>query len=237
MLEVAGLNAFYGDSHILHGIDLQLAAGARVALIGRNGAGKSTFLKSIMGAGPTVRGAIRWNGMDLGRMPTHERAQAGIAFVPEDRRILASLTVLENLKMAYVGTPPARRGATPDAVLDLFPMLQSIRDRHGGFLSGGQQQLLALARAAIANPTLLLLDEPTEGLAPVIVEAMVRDVERICSSGRCSLLLCEQSLWFSRQCTDHVFVIDTGQLVFSGSWAEFDANDSIRQKHLAAMGH
>lgn len=237
MLEVTGLNAFYGDSHILHGIDMQLTPGARVALIGRNGAGKSTFLKSIMGAGPTVRGAVRWNGKDLVPVPTHERARVGIAFVPEDRRILASLTVLENLRMAYVGTPAARRGATPDAVLELFPMLQPIRNRHGGFLSGGQQQLLALARAAITNPTLLLLDEPTEGLAPVIVEAMVHDVEQICAEERCSLILCEQSLWFSRQCTDHVFVIDTGRLVFSGSWAEFDANDTVRQRHLAAVGH
>lgn len=237
MLEVQDLNSFYGESHVLHGVDLSMPPGSRVALLGRNGAGKSTFLKSIMGAGPAVRGSIRWNGHDLAGLATHDRAKMGIAFVPEDRRILGGLTVLENLRMALSGTPLARRTTTPEQMLDVFPMLLPIRDRHGGFLSGGQQQLLALARAAIANPALLLLDEPTEGLAPVIVEGMVRDVRRICDNRGCSLLLCEQSLWFSRKCTDQVYVIDTGKLVFSGSWAEFDANPDIRDRHLAVTAH
>jgi branched-chain amino acid transport system ATP-binding protein len=237
MLEVHGLNAFYGDSHILRGVSLSIPKGGRVALLGRNGAGKSTFLKSVMGAGPTARGTIRWNDKDLAGLAPYARAQMGIAFVPEDRRILGSLTVLENLRMALAGTPAARRTSTPEQVLAEYPMLVPIRDRHGGFLSGGQQQLLALARAAITNPTLLLLDEPTEGLAPVIVEGMVRDVQRICDNGGCSLLLCEQSLWFSRKCTDHVHVIDTGRLVFSGTWAEFDADEDIRNRHLAVAAH
>lgn len=236
MLEVKGLNAFYGDSHALHGVNLSLPKGARVALVGRNGAGKSTFLKSVMGAGPGVEGSIKWDGQDITSERSYERVRRGLVFVPEDRRILATLTVFENLRMAYEGTPASRRRATPDDVMASYPMLAPIRDRLGGFLSGGQQQLLALARAEIAGPSLLLLDEPTEGLAPVIVEAMVNDVLRICADGRCGLVLCEQSLWFARRCTDHVHVIDTGRIMFSGSWTEFDANDEIRRKHLAVAG-
>lgn len=232
MLEARGLEAFYGDSHILHGIDLDIPAGGRVALLGRNGAGKSTFLKSLTNAGPVVKGCLRWNGQDLAGTSSHERAHLGIGFVPEDRRILCGLTVLENLKMAWTGTPKARRQYSPDEVLSQFPMLEPLKDRHGGFLSGGQQQLLALARAAIAMPRLLLLDEPTEGLAPVIVEQLARDVLDICRRSGSALLLCEQSVWFSRRCTEFVHLIDTGRLVFSGTWEQFDANDKIRMRYL-----
>lgn len=232
MLEVRGLKAFYGDSIVLHGIDLAIPAGGRVALLGRNGAGKSTLLKSVMNAGPTVSGSLQWGGQSLKGLTPFERAHLGIAFVPEDRRILGSLTVLENLKMAMTGIPAARRSASPEEVLAQFPMLGPIRDRSGGVLSGGQQQMLALARAAIANPSLLLLDEPTEGLAPVIVEQLALDVLRICEGGKCSLLLCEQSVWFSRKCTEYVHLIDSGRLVFSGTWEEFDANADVRNKHL-----
>jgi ABC-type branched-subunit amino acid transport system ATPase component len=232
MLEVRALDAYYGDSHILHGIDLTIPSGSRVALLGRNGAGKSTLLKSLTNAGPTAKGELRWNGKDMKGLASHERARLGIAFVPEDRRILSNLTVLENLKMAWSGTPPSRRSQTPEAVLGQFAMLQPIRDRAGGLLSGGQQQLLALARAAITNPTLLLLDEPTEGLAPLIVEQLADDVRRICQGSENSLLLCEQSVWFSRKCTDHVHILDSGRIVFSGTWGQFDGNVDIRNRHL-----
>jgi ABC-type branched-subunit amino acid transport system ATPase component len=234
MLEARGLNAFYGDSHILHGIDLEIPRGGRVALLGRNGAGKSTLLKSLTNSGPTVKGDLRWSGQDLKPLAAFERARLGIAFVPEDRRILGSLTVLENLKMAWSGTPKSRRTASPEAVLEQFQMLVPIKDRAGGLLSGGQQQLLALARAAVSNPTLLLLDEPTEGLSPLIVEQLVQDVLRICDSNskENSLLLCEQSVWFSRKCTDYVHILDSGRLVFSGTWEQFDANDGIKKRHL-----
>jgi ABC-type branched-subunit amino acid transport system ATPase component len=232
MLEVRALDAYYGDSHILHGIDLTIPSGSRVALLGRNGAGKSTLLKSLTNAGPTVKGDLRWNGKDLKGLASHERARLGIAFVPEDRRILSNLTVFENLKMAWSGTPAPRRSQTPEDVLSQFEMLQPIRDRPGGLLSGGQQQLLALARAAITNPTLLLLDEPTEGLAPLIVEQLAKDVHRICQGTENSLLLCEQSIWFSRRCTAHVHILDSGRIVFSGTWEQFDANVDIRNRHL-----
>ena len=232
MLEVKELQASYGDSRVLHSFNLTIPPGGRVALLGRNGAGKSTLLKSLMGAGPIVRGSIQWNGHDLTGLTPHDRARLGIAFVPEDRRILGGLTVTENLRMALTGTPVHRRTASPEQIIKQFTMLEPIRHRHGGLLSGGQQQILALARAAIVNPTLLLLDEPTEGLAPVIVEAMVHDVKRICQNG-CALLLCEQSLWVSRKCTDFVYVLDSGRLVFSGTWEEFDADEGVKRRHLA----
>lgn len=232
MLEAKGLNAYYGDSHILHGIDLKIPAGDRVALLGRNGAGKSTLLKSLTNAGPTVKGEVRLNGRDLHGLASFDRARLGMAFVPEDRRILGSMSVLDNLKMAWKGTPEDRRTDSPEQVLEQFPMLVPIRDRAGGLLSGGQQQILAMARAAIANPTMLLLDEPTEGLSPLIVEQLAKDVQRICQRNETSLLLCEQSVWFSRHCTDYVHLIDSGRLVFSGAWADFDANDDVRMKYL-----
>lgn len=232
MLELIDLHASYGDSQVLHGINLSIAAGQRVALLGRNGAGKSTLLKSLTNTGPAVRGTIRWQDRSLTREPSYRRAALGMAFVPEDRRILGALTVLENLRMAWSGTPAARRRHSPAEVLERFPMLVPIRDRPGGLLSGGQQQILALARAAIASPDLLLLDEPTEGLAPVIVEQLVRDVLQICAESGAGLLLCEQSIWFARRCTDTVHLIDTGRLVYSGSWPDFDANESLRHRYL-----
>ncbi|CAN5690550.1 ATP-binding cassette domain-containing protein [soil metagenome] len=232
MLEVRQLDAFYGDSHILHGIDLQVPTGGRVAVLGRNGAGKSTLLKTIANAGPRGDGAIVWDGRDLGVMAPFARSRLGMAFVPEDRRILGSLTVLENLRMAWQGTPRERRSGTPQEVLEQFPMLVPLSARLGGLLSGGQQQLVALARAAISQPKLLLLDEPTEGLAPLIVEQLTHDVNAIGDRTGGALLLCEQNVWFSRRCTDYVYIIETGRIVFSGSWEMLDAQDDMRTRHL-----
>jgi ABC-type branched-subunit amino acid transport system ATPase component len=229
MLEINRLNAFYGDSHILHNVDLQVSARGRVALLGRNGAGKSTLLNSIVDAGPSISGQIIWNGVDLAGQPTYRRARAGICLVPEDRRILADLTVLENLHLAGRGSS----GQKTEDLLQQFPMLVPLRDRKGGLLSGGQQQMLAIARAKAASPKLLLLDEPTEGLAPVIVEGLVETVNEISRAGEGAVLLCEQNVWFSRRCTDYVYILDTGSIVFRGSWAEFDANHEINTRYLA----
>ena len=172
MLEVRELDAFYGDSHILHGAQVSVKAGQRVALLGRNGAGKSTLLKSVMNAGPRVRGILRFDGRDLHGVPTHQRTRMGLSLVPEDRRIFTHLTVAENIAIARYGAS-ADRPAVPVAdIIARFPMLAPLQQRYGGQLSGGQQQLLAVARAMAANPRLLLLDEPTEGLAPIIVEEM-----------------------------------------------------------------
>ena len=233
MLEIRELDAFYGDSHILHGAQIDVAAGQRVALLGRNGAGKSTLLKSVMNAGPRVRGTLRFDGRDLAALPTHQRTRMGVSLVPEDRRIFTHLTVDENLVIARYGSSPARPPIGPDDIVARFPMLAPLRQRYGGQLSGGQQQLLAVARAMAANPSLLLLDEPTEGLAPIIVEEMARDVVRTCSEKNVALLLCEQNIWFARRCTQRVYVMDTGRIVFHGDWDDFDRHPEVQQRYLA----
>lgn len=233
MLEVRELDAYYGDSHILLGLKLSVQAGQRVALLGRNGAGKSTLLKSVMNAGPRVDGIVRFNGQDLRDLPTHKRTRLGVSLVPEDRRIFTHITVAENIAMARYGAADDRPAVPVADIIARFPMLEPLQQRYGGQLSGGQQQLLAVARAMAANPTLLLLDEPTEGLAPIIVEEMARDVVRTCSDKNVALLLCEQNIWFARRCTHYVYVIDTGRIVFEGDWETFDRNPNVQQRYLA----
>ena len=232
MLELRDLDAFYGQSQILHGISLSLAQGARVAVIGRNGAGKSTLLKCIMNAGPTVRGTLRIDGHDLGQMPHFRRVRAGLALVPEDRRIFSHMTVAENLELAVQGASRTK-AFNADTMIAYFPALRPLRKRYGHQLSGGQQQLLAIARGFMPRPRLLLLDEPTEGVAPVLVEHMVEVVNALCAETGGALLLSEQNIRFARGCTDYVHVIDAGILAFSGSWEDFDANPDIRKRHLA----
>jgi branched-chain amino acid transport system ATP-binding protein len=232
-IDLRAVDAFYGQSHVLHGIDLTVPPGGRVAILGRNGAGKSTLLKSILNAGPRVTGEIRFAGQMLGEMPTYRRARLGIALVPEDRRILNHLTVLENIAMSRFSCTPGRAPMDPAQALETFPMLAPLRRRYGGQLSGGQQQVLATARAIAARPSLLLLDEPTEGLAPVIVEQLARDVAAVCGRNGTGLLLSEQNIWFARRCTSEVAVIDTGRIVFQGDWRSFDADETIKRRHLA----
>jgi ABC-type branched-subunit amino acid transport system ATPase component len=233
MLRLANLHSSYGDSHIVQGIDLCVPANGRVALVGRNGVGKSTLLKSIMNAGPRVDGLVEWNNRPLAKMPTYKRSWLGIAFVPEDRRILPNLTVLENLEIAHRGTPTEREPLPSKAILLKFPMLIPLENRLGGRLSGGQQQMLAIARAMVARPTLLLLDEPTEGLAPAIVEQLAQSVVEACEQADTALLLCEQNLWFARKCTTYVYVMDSGRVVFEGDWNTFDSEDAVKSRHLA----
>lgn len=232
MLELQRVNAFYGQSHILHDISLSLGEGARTAILGRNGAGKTTLLKSIMNAGPRVEGSIAFKSKPLGGAPADERARLGLALVPEDRRVFGHLTTYENLKIAQY----AAGGRDPiplDPLIQRFPMLVPLRDRPGSQMSGGQQQMLAVARGIAARPDVMLLDEPTEGLAPVIVAELAEEVVACCRDYGIGLLLAEQSIWFSRQCTDQVVIIDTGRIVFSGSWNDFDDNSERVQRHLA----
>ncbi len=232
MLEVSGLDAWYGDSHILHGIALKVAEGARVSVLGRNGAGKSTLLKSIMNGDPRVSGRVAWDGKPLGDMPSFQRARLGMALVPEDRRIFTHVTVAENIDMARHAASPARPAIPSADVLASIPMLQALASRLGGQLSGGQQQMLAVARAIAARPRLMLLDEPTEGLAPVIVEQLAADVNRVCARDGVALLLCEQNIWFSRQCTDYLYILNTGAIAFEGRWKDFDAAGDAARRHL-----
>lgn len=233
MLEVDGIDALYGQAHILHDIRLRLAQGERVAVLGRNGAGKSTLLKSIMNAGPTVRGEIRLDGRPLGSTGASDRVRLGMSLVPEDRRIFTHITVAENIRLAQHGTE--RRSGLPSLgeVIAKFPMLTDLVDRPGGQLSGGQQQVVAVARSIAARPRLMLLDEPTEGLAPVIVEDLAEKIIEACDTDGIALLLAEQSLWFARQCTSRVVLLDSGSLVFSGDWSEFDASSNLVERYLA----
>lgn len=232
MLEVVGLDAFYGDSHILHGIDLTLGIGGRVAILGRNGSGKTTLMKSILNAGPRIRGEIRLDGRDLAGETSFRRARLGLSLVPEDRRIFPHLTVRDNLLIALAAAGN-RTGLDLERVLDMFPMLKPLAVRYGSLLSGGQQQMVAVARGIMPRPRYLLLDEPTEGLAPLIVRQLAASVVRLCEEFGIGLLLSEQNIWFARFCTRHVYIIESGRIVFSGSWDEFDSRPDVKHLYLA----
>jgi branched-chain amino acid transport system ATP-binding protein len=232
MLEVEKLDAWYGDSHVLQGVSLGVPDGGRVAVVGRNGAGKTTLMKSLMNAGPRTAGSVRWEGEALGSLPDYQRARRGLCLVPEDRRIFPHLTVAENIVLAQTAGSAERR-RTPEELFERFPMLGPLKARMGSQLSGGQQQMLAVARGFAARPKLLLLDEPTEGLAPVIVQAMAKELVAACQADGAALLLCEQNLWFARRCTERVIVIDIGRVVFDGDWAEFDRRPEIKNRYLA----
>lgn len=233
MLELRNVNAFYGQAHILHDISFAMAEGERVSVLGRNGAGKSTLLKSIMNAGPSLRGEVRLDGKPLGRTSASDRVRLGMSLVPEDRRIFTHITVEENMRLAQQGTE--RKAGLPAIadVITMFPMLKDLVGRMGGQLSGGQQQMLAVARSIAARPRLMLLDEPTEGLAPVIVEDMAAKIVEACDAFGTALLLAEQNVWFARHCTSRVMLIDSGSFVFSGTWAEFDGSADLVERYLA----
>jgi len=233
MLELRDVSAFYGDSIALNAVSLRVRARQGVALLGRNGAGKSTLLKSVVGGGPVVRGSVRFDGHDLGGEPTHSRVRRGLAFVPEDRRIFPHLTVAENLEIARHG---ARAGSDCHEVsrsCSLFPLLGDLLARKGTQLSGGQQQVLAVARGLVARPKCLLLDEPTEGVAPLIVAQMAEQIRHACALEGTALLVAEQNVWFARACSEYVYVMDTGNIVFSGTWEEYDHQPEIAARYLA----
>jgi ABC-type branched-subunit amino acid transport system ATPase component len=233
VLELDRINAFYGQAHILHDISLHMAKGERIAVLGRNGAGKSSFLKSIMNAGPTVRGDIRFDGKSLGSMGASDRVRLGISLVPEDRRIFTHISVAENIRLAQYGTERKEGLPTLDEVIDRFPLLKELVDRSGGQLSGGQQQVLAIARSIATRPRLMLLDEPTEGLAPVIVEELAEKIVEACDAFGIALLLAEQNLRFARQCATQVLLLDSGNPAFSGNWTEFDRSRDHVERYLA----
>jgi branched-chain amino acid transport system ATP-binding protein len=227
LLDIAGLNAWYGKSHILHGVTLALMPGETLALLGRNGAGKTTTLRAVMGLLPAIRGSIRFDGRDLGGMPTHAIASLGLSLVPEHRGIFAALTVEENLKLA-------RRASSPWTVAsawEMFPSLEQRRKMAAGKLSGGEQQMLAIARALMPGPRLLLLDEPTEGLAPVIVERLVAIMLELKSKGL-PILLVEQSLDVCRAVAGRHAIIDEGRIVWTGDTAALAAAEDVVRQHL-----
>jgi branched-chain amino acid transport system ATP-binding protein len=231
LLEVEALDAWYGQAQILFGVSLTVGAGEAVVLLGRNGAGKSTTFKAIMGLEVERRGSIRFDGVPIETLPAHRIARLGLGYVPEDRRIFTGLTVEENLA---VGRLPPRGGQawTPDELYMLFPNLGQMRSRPGGRMSGGEQQMLTIARALMGNPRFLLMDEPSEGLAPVILEGIVGAVRMLKERG-VGLLISEQNLAFARAVADRAYVIERGQIRFSGTLAQLDADPMLRAQYLA----
>ena len=215
-LEVQNINTFYGTSHILHGVNLNIQDGAMVSVLGRNGVGKSTLLKSIIGINPPHDGTIQFNNNDVTHQKTHERARAGISYVPQGREIIPDLSVKENLLLAMRGKGN-KDNQIPKFIFEFFPPLESIQQRKGGVLSGGQQQQLAIARALIQDPTLLLLDEPTEGLQPSVVQEINEIIKRIHSERNCTILLVEQNLEFVRDVTQQFAIMDNGQIAEEGN--------------------
>jgi branched-chain amino acid transport system ATP-binding protein len=227
MLSVRKLNAYYGRAHVLNDVALEVGKGEVVVLLGRNGAGKSTTLKSIVGWVRPRSGEIAFRGLRIDRWPTYRIAQAGIGYVPEDRRIFTDLSVMENLDVGR-----RSQGWTPRRVFDLFPNLEQVKDRFAGRISGGEQQMLAIARTLMGNPSCLLLDEPSEGLAPVIVEQMAAAIHELKSSG-VSLLLSEQNLPFAAAVADRAYVIEKGRISYSGTMTSLASDEGARSRYLA----
>jgi branched-chain amino acid transport system ATP-binding protein len=232
MLSVSDLHAYYGRAHILHGLSLEAGAGEVVALLGRNGAGKSTAIKAIMGLVAPAKGEVSFAGRRIERLPPYRIARLGLGYVPEERRIFTELTVMENLE---VGRQDPRQGApvwTQDKLFTLFPNLADMRERPGGRMSGGEQQMLTIARTLMGNPRCVLLDEPSEGLAPIIVEQMAHSIRSLKGEGLC-VLLSEQNLHFSQAVADRAYIIEKGQIRFGGSMAELTADSSLREQYLS----
>ena len=237
LLEARGLNAWYGAAQILFDVDLQVNRGEVVALMGRNGAGKSTTLKALMGMLAKRRGTVNFMGRDISRGEPHDAAALGLAFVPEDRRIFTDLTVLENLE---VGRQPPRRWPdgsaapvwTPERLFKLFPNLGEMPDRPGGRMSGGEQQMLTVARSLMGNPYLVLLDEPSEGVAPIIVEQMAQMIVELKAQG-VSILLSEQNMHFAELVSDRAYVLEKGQIRYQASMQELSANEEVRRAYLS----
>ena len=231
LLSVEDIRTAYGLSQVLFGISLEVQQGECVCLLGRNGVGKTTTLRSIMGLTPPRSGRVAWRGQDVAGWPPHRIARAGVGFVPEDRRIFAELSVWENLDVA---ARSARRPGrwTIERVCDLFPVLSERRNQRGGYLSGGEQQMLTIARALVGNPELLLLDEPSEGLAPLIVELLREKIAELKTEGL-TILLAEQGVAFSLALADRVYVLEKGTVRHSGPSAELRDDPALLDRLMA----
>jgi branched-chain amino acid transport system ATP-binding protein len=231
LLDISGLEASYGRARVLSGVSLTTHAGEAVVLLGRNGAGKSTTLKAVMGLEVERHGRIMFDGRPIAGMATHRIAQAGVGYVPEDRRIFAGLTVAENLAVGRRPTQTEHAWRETE-IWSLFPPLEAIADRRAGHLSGGEQQMLAIARTLMGNPRLLLLDEPSEGLAPVILDRIAAAIIALKKRGL-GLLVSEQNFAFARRFADRVLILETGAVRFSGTLEALDAAPEIVTRYLA----
>ena len=233
LLELAHIHTFYGDSHILADLSLEVAEGEIVCLLGRNGAGKSTTLKSIIGLAPPRAGQIRLRGHDLRGLPPFRIARLGIGYVPEDRRVFPNLTVRENLEVARKTWGfPGSTVWTAERVFELFPRLQERRTQRAGSLSGGEQQMLTIARTLMGSPEVLLLDEPSEGLAPIVVAMLEEQLRRLKARGL-TMVVAEQNVRFVSELGDRVYVIEMGTVRYSGAMSEFLDDDEVRRAYLA----
>jgi branched-chain amino acid transport system ATP-binding protein len=229
MLEVNDIHTYYGRSHILQGVSMNLQKGEVICLLGRNGAGKTTTLRSIMGFTPPKKGSIKFEGVDLAKMPPYEICRLGIGYVPQDRRIFPTLSVQDNLEVIE---RRVEDGWTTEKIFSAFPILEKLKTRKGRHLSGGEQQILAVARPLMTNPKLLLLDEPSEGLAPLIVRAIEELVKNIITTG-ISVILAEQNMRFAMNIAQRGYIIDKGRIYHQGTIEELKEDKEIIGKYLA----
>jgi len=232
ILRVDGIDVFYGASQILFGVSFGVEKGQSLALLGRNGAGKSTTMKAIIGIAPTKRGMVSVRDIPVQKFTPDRIAREGVGFVPEDRQIFPEHSVDDNLKIAIKPGVGGRVDWTLEKVYDVFPILASMRGRMGGRLSGGEQQMLTIARTLMGNPDVVLLDEPSEGLAPIIVEKIGELIQRLRDMGT-TLIVAEQNMHFCLDIASHVAVIDKGHIVYRGSIDELRANDDVKKRYLA----
>jgi branched-chain amino acid transport system ATP-binding protein len=216
----------------LFGVSLQVDKGEVVSILGRNGVGKTTTLRSVMGLTPPKSGSIKWRSEEIAGKPPYQIAMLGIGFVPEDRRIFSDLTIWENLDVAIKSSRGKRGGWTMERVFELFPDLKPIQNRKGGYLSGGEQQMLTIARTLMGNPELLLLDEPSEGLAPIVVQQLGEQISKLRQEGM-TILLCEQNARFSMGLSDRVYILEKGEVRYQGSIADFKKDEEIYKTYLA----
>jgi branched-chain amino acid transport system ATP-binding protein len=232
ILEVRDINTFYGTSHILFDVSLSVDRGEVVCLLGRNGAGKTTSMRSIMGLTYPRSGTVMFEGVELEKKPSYDRAKRGMGFVPDDRRIFPTLTVRENLEIGI--KRPSHEGQESwsiEGIYDLFADLRRLDRHQGGHLSGGEQQMLTIARTLIGNPTLLLMDEPAEGLAPLVVKTLGEQVMKLKGLGQ-TILLSEQNLPFALGVSDRAYVIEKGAIRYEGSISELEGNEEVKKKYL-----
>jgi urea transport system ATP-binding protein len=231
MLNVQDINQYYGSSHTLRGITMSVKQGECMALLGRNGVGKTTLLQCLMGVQPLASGSIHFDGKDISKLAPHARAALGMAYVPQGREIFARLTVEENILMGMATKPSQQAKRIKNEIFDLFPVLRTMLSRRGGDLSGGQQQQLAIARALVAEPKLIIFDEPTEGIQPSIIKDIGRVIRLLRDRGDIAILLCEQYFDFARELADRFVVLSRGEVVAQGDQAQMDSEEV--KKHLS----
>ncbi len=231
MIDIDDIHVYYGDSYILQGVSLKVHKGEIVCLLGRNGAGKTTTMRGIMGYNPPARGRVTFDGRDVTGEPVYANVRTGLGFVPEDRRIFQNLTVEENLEVARLPVRPDQTAWSKTLIFETFPLLVKLRNHLGGAMSGGEQQMLALARALMGNPRMLLLDEPCEGLAPIIVEEIGEIIRSLKS--KVPILMTEQNAHFALGLSDRGYVIDKGRVCYEGSAKQLADDDDVQQRYLA----